>query len=112
VLGRRGDLRGAETQYRAALGRQPNNADALVGLARVLTRQGRGAEAEAALARAETAGDNRGGARIRADGLHQQPAGVTAPATKEALLRAASAAAPGDPWTRLDLARALAAAGK
>ena len=112
VLGRRGDTAGAETQYRAALARQPNNADALVGLAQVLNRQGRSTEAEAMLDREQNAGNNRVVGRIRADGLRQQAAAANDTATKEALLRAASAADPSDPWTRLDLARVLVAAGK
>ena len=112
VLTRRGDLTGAEAAYRAALSRQPNNADALVGLAQVMNRQGRGTEAEALLDQAQSAGDSRVVGRIRADGLRQQATATTDLAAKEALLRAASAANPSDPWTRLDLARVLVAAGK
>jgi cellulose synthase operon protein C len=112
VLSRRGDLAGAEAQYRAVLARQPNNADALVGLAQVLGKQGRSAEAEALLDRAQSAGDNRAVGRIRADALRQQAAAAQDPAVKEALLRAAVGADPNDPWTRLDLARTLAATGK
>ena len=62
---RGGDLPGAEASYRAALERQPGNADLLVGLAQVLTRQGRDAEAEAVLARAEGAGNRSAVARLR-----------------------------------------------
>ena len=112
VLSRRGDLAGAETQYRAALARQPNNADALVGMAQVLNRQGQGTEAEAMLDRAQRAGNGRAVGRIRADALRQQAAAVTDPEAKQALLRAAVNADPGDPWTRLDLARSLLATGK
>jgi tetratricopeptide (TPR) repeat protein len=112
VLSRRGDLPGAETQYRAALARQPNNADALVGMAQVLNRQGRGTEAEAMLDRAQSAGNGRAVGRIRADALRQQAATITDPGAKEALLQAAVNADPGDPWTRLDLARSLLATGK
>jgi cellulose synthase operon protein C len=112
VLSRRGDLPGAETQYRAALARQPNNADALVGMAQVLNRQGRSTDAEAMLDRAQSAGNGRAVGRIRADALRQQAAAITDPGAKEALLRAAANADPGDPWTRLDLARSLLATGK
>ena len=112
VLSRRGDLAGADAQYRAVLARQPNNADALVGLAQVLGRQGRTAEAEALLDRAQSAGNARVVGRIRADALRQQAAAISDPAAKEALLRAAVAADPTDPWTRLDLARALSANGR
>jgi Tfp pilus assembly protein PilF len=112
VLRRRGDAAGAEAQYRAALARQPHNVDALVGLAQALSQQGRSTEAEAVLDRAQNAGDNRVVERIRADGLRQQAAATTDLVTKEALLRAASTADPGNPWTRLDLARVLVAAGR
>jgi cellulose synthase operon protein C len=112
VLGRRGDLPGAETQYRAVLTRQPSNADAMVGLAQVLNRQGRGTEAETLLDHAQNAGNNRVVGQIRRDGLRQQATLTADPVSKEALLRAASAADPSDPWTRLDLARALSATGK
>jgi Tfp pilus assembly protein PilF len=109
---RPGRLAGAETQYRAALARQPSNADALVGLAQILNRQGRSTEAEALLDRAQSAGNSRAVERLRGDGLRQQAAGTADPVAREALLRAASAANPSDPWTRLDLARALGAGGK
>ena len=112
VLSRRDDLSGAETQYRAVLAHRPNNADALVSLAQVLNRQGRGGEAEAMMDRAQNAGDTKVVGRIRADGLRQQAAATSDPAAKEALLRAASAAEPGNPWIRLDLARALVASSK
>ena len=112
VLTRRGDLAAAETEYRAALARQPNNADALAGIAQVLSREGRGTEAEAMLERAQATGNGRAVGRIRADALRQQATTVTDPAAREALLRAAVNADPTDPWTRLDLARALVAQGR
>ena len=112
VLGRRGDLAGAEAQYRAVLARQPKNADALVGLAQVLGKQGRSTEAEALLEQAQSAGDSRVVGRIRTDALRQQAAATKDPIAKEALLRAAAAADPTDPWPRLELARALLAAGR
>ena len=112
VLARTGDLPGAEANYRAALARQSANADLLVGLAQVLTRQGRDAEADALLARAEGAGNRVAVARLRADSLRRRAAAVTDPMAKVALLRAAVAADPSDPWIRLDLARTLRAGGQ
>ena len=83
-----------------------------MGLAQVLGKQGHSAEAEALLNRAQSAGDSRAVGRIRSDALRQQAAATKDPIAKEALLRAAAAAVPTDPWTRLDLARTLMAAGK
>jgi thioredoxin-like negative regulator of GroEL len=94
------------------LARQPKNADALVGLAQVLGKQGRGTEAEALLDQAQSAGDSRAVGRIRTDALRQQAAATKDPIAKEALLRAAAAADPTDPWPRLELARALLSAGR
>ena len=111
ALRQRGDLPGAEQQYRAVLAQQPNNADAMVALAETLEKLGRGTEAEALLDRAERAGNTRAVGRIRANTLREQAATISNPATKEALLRAAVAAQPNDPWTRLDLARVLSVNG-
>jgi tetratricopeptide (TPR) repeat protein len=112
VLSRHGDLAGAEVQYRAVIARQPTNTGALVGLAQVLGRAGREGEADALLERAQSLGNGRVAMRIRGDALRQQASATKDPVAKEALLRAAVAANPGDPWTRLDLARALSATGR
>ena len=112
VLGRRGNLAAAETQYRAVLARLPNNADALVGMAQMLNREGQSGEAETLLARAQSVGNERVVGRIKAAALRQQAATTANPEAKAALLRAAVSADPTDPWTRLDLARAMVAAGK
>jgi len=69
VQARRGDWAGAESSYRAVLQRQPNNTDALVGLAGVLSKQGRGAEASEILAQAEANGGSRAVGRLQAEQL-------------------------------------------
>jgi thioredoxin-like negative regulator of GroEL len=109
---RSGDLSGAETSYRAVLARQPDNAVALIGLAGVLTKRGREAEAQTLLAKAEATGHGQSAGQARAQQLRQQAEQTTDPQAAIGLLRAAMAAAPSDPWVRLDLARALAKQGQ
>ena len=109
---RSGDLAGAETSFRAVLARQPNNGGALIGLAGVLTRRGHDAEAQTLLARAGADRQRPGGRhRRKAEQLRLQAQQTGDPDAAIALLRAASDAAPADPWIRLDLARALAKQG-
>jgi predicted Zn-dependent protease len=109
---RGGNLPGAETTYRSVLAQQPNNTNALVGLAQLLMKQGRSAEAEPLMARAQAAGDSRAAARIRAEALRQQATSVAEPAARVPLLRSAVTLEPQDPWLRLDYARALEASGR
>ncbi len=111
---RSGRLEEAEATFRAALGRAPNNAQALVGLADVLTRQGRRQEASELLDRAQAAagGSTRQVGQARAVLLRAQAAAAADPATRLGLYRAAAAADPSNPWLRLDLARALAKSGQ
>jgi predicted Zn-dependent protease len=109
---RGGDLAGAEASYRAVLARQPDNAAALIGLANVLTKRGRDSEAQALLAKAEATGHGQAAGQARAQQLRQQAEQTTDPQAAIGLLRAAMAAAPSDPWVRLDLARALARQGQ
>ena len=105
---RQGRLDEAEATYRAALGRSPNNGQLLVGLAGVLSRQGRGREASDALDRVQAVGgSSRLVGQARALQLREQANAVTDPATRVGLYRAAVAADPDSPWLRLDLARAL-----
>lgn len=112
VQTRRGDLAGAEASYRAVLARQPGNVAAMVALAGVLQRRGKSAEAQTLLARAEASGGGRLAGQARASQLRLQAEQTNDPAARIALLQAASAAAPQDPWTKFDLARALRANGQ
>ncbi|HYZ47678.1 MAG TPA: tetratricopeptide repeat protein, partial [Sphingomonas sp.] len=112
VAQRRGDLPAAEAAYRAVLSARPGDADAMVGLAEVLRKRGHEDEANTLLERAQAAGKTSVAGRMRADALRQQAAQAQSAAEKVPLLRAAVAAAPGDPWISLDLARALTAAGR
>ncbi|MBR0653411.1 tetratricopeptide repeat protein [Roseomonas terrae] len=110
---RRNDAATAEERFRAALARRPNFQPAMAGLERALRQQGRTAEAEA-LARqlrvaspGSGAGGGGAGSRLRAEAARAPDA-----AAASALLRAALAEAPNDPWIRLDLARSLARQGQ
>jgi predicted Zn-dependent protease len=110
---RSGRLQDAEATYRVALGRSPNNAQVLLGLAGVLSREGRGQDAAPLLDRAQAAGgDTRGFGQARAQQLREQANAATDPATRLGLYRAAVAADPASPWVRLDLARALLKLGQ
>ena len=107
---RRNDPAGAEQRYRAALGRRPNLAPALAGLYDALQQQGRFAEAEQLAERRGAAFAASAGAQ-RAEALRGEANRAADPQTALALLRAAQAADPDNPWIRLDLARALARQG-
>jgi tetratricopeptide (TPR) repeat protein len=109
-----GQLDAATASLNQVLRLQPGNGDALQALAAVQTRQGKSEEAAATNARLEalyartnnrTALDaiNQG----KAAPLRQQAAAAKDPAEKLALLRRAFVIDPGDPWLRLDLARAM-----
>jgi tetratricopeptide (TPR) repeat protein len=110
---RRNEPAAAEERYRAALARRPNFQPAMAGLERALRQQNRTAEAEdlarrlRAAAPAGAGGSGGAGARLRAEAARAPDA-----AAASALLRAALAEAPNDPWIRLDLARALARQGQ
>lgn len=102
----------ATQSYRQALAIQPHNANALAGLGRLLVQAGRFTEAEALFAQA---GSNAGAAdiaRMRAEAYRAQAGNATDLTQRTALLRDAVAAAPADPWIRLELARLLLSQGK
>jgi tetratricopeptide (TPR) repeat protein len=110
---RRNDAPAAEQRFRTALARRPGFQPAMQGLERALRQQGRTAEADALARQIRVASPATGGggvssnaARLRAEAARAPDAGTAA-----ALLRAALADAPNDPWIRLDLARALARQG-
>ena len=104
---RRGDPVAAEQHYRAALSRRPGLPTARAGLYDSLQQLGRFAEAEQLLQRL-------GGGPLaavgsqRAEALRAEAGRTDDPEAALDLLRAAVAATPADPWTRLDAARLLA----
>lgn len=108
IQGRAGRLAEAEASFRASLGGQPGNTAALVGLAGVLAKQGRDGEADELFARAESTGRDRGAiGRVRAEQLRLRAAQAADPVAQTGLYRAAVVSDPGNPWLRLELARAL-----
>lgn len=99
----------AEQSYRSALSRNPRYTPALLGLAGVLSQQGRRDEALGYLEQAEALGGGNRNlvAQARAQQLREQAAAISDPATQAGLYRSAVAADPSNPWIRLDYARAL-----
>ena len=105
---RAGHLAEAEAQYRAVLRGSPHNVQAMGGLAGVLAREGNQPDADALYAQVAKLP---GGASVgggRAEALRKQAQQMTDPVAQIGMYRAAVAAAPNDPWIRLELARALA----
>ncbi|MBP0494641.1 cellulose biosynthesis protein BcsC [Roseomonas indoligenes] len=112
---RRGDPQGAEQRFRAALGRRPGFQPAQQGLNAALRAQGRAPAfatprpAAPAAPRAPAAPQT---ATAEGNSYRAEAARVSDPAAAAAILRNAVAASPEDPWTRLDLARALRRQGR
>ena len=107
-----GDLSGAANAYRAVLAGNPNNGPALVGLGTILARQGDQTDAQTYFQKAEANGQGALVQGAQAQGLRSEAQAATDPMVALSLYRAAVAAAPQDPWARLDLARALRGAGQ
>ncbi|CAH2602375.1 Cellulose synthase operon protein C [Rhodovastum atsumiense] len=116
---RAGRLAEAEENLRRAVQMAPGNADAVLGLADALARQGRGQEADALYAQAQelfTRSGNRTGLqalrRSRAERLRVQATKLDDADARIALLRSGLALDPGHAWLRLDLARDLLKQGQ
>jgi cellulose synthase operon protein C len=110
---KRGDAAEAEQHFRAALARRPGFATATAGLNQALRAQGHLAEAPTPSSRArapETGAGSSGNAA--ADQLRAEASRAGDLTSQAALLSSAMAAAPDDPWIRVDLARALRGLGR
>jgi len=110
---RRGDAPGAEARFRTALARRPGFPTAQAGLNAALRAQNRAGEVAVSQPSAPSA--VAGGtppAPAAATAFRNEAARMADPAAAAALLRNAVAAAPNDPWIRLDLARALRRQGR
>ncbi len=78
----------------------------------MLQREGKQAEADQLYAQAGSTGNRALAGRARADALRQRAEAVADPVAQAGLYRAALAEDPGNPWLRLDLARALVKQGR
>lgn len=107
----------AERLYREALALEPGNTIALEGLATLLLRAGRDAEAAAVMEKLDPARRREIAAAVdavRAERLKEEAARLKGQGREReaiAALEEAAAIDRADPWLRLDLARAYAAGG-
>jgi Tfp pilus assembly protein PilF len=115
---RRNDPAAAELRFRSALARRPGYPPAQAGLNTALRAQNRAPEARVAERPSGEPRDTPGfaggtpPASAAAVAFRSDAARAADPAAASALLRNAMAAAPDDPWIRLDLARALRRQGR
>jgi Tfp pilus assembly protein PilF len=122
---RQGDPLAAEARFRAALARRPGFPPAQAGLNAALRAQNRAPEPQRAAPAEPRAPREPGEPRFAgpaeggtpplppgAAGFRNEASRVADPAAASALLRNAMAAAPDDPWIRLDLARLLRRQGR
>ena len=107
IQARAGRFGEAEQSFNTVLRSQPRNVAALGGLANVLSREGKTADADRIFGQAQALGGGNALGQNRAQQLRQQAQSVADPATRTGLFRAAVAADPSNPWLRLELARAL-----
>lgn len=116
ALRRQGKAAQAETVYRQILAANPGQAEAQQGLVQALLDQNRIAEAEALTAQSPAlqlgaSGQNAARGRVEHERAKQLWTSGNLSAANGAF-ESALAAAPADPWVRLDFARFLAAQGE
>ncbi len=116
ALRRQGKAAEAESAYRAVLAAAPNQAEAQQGLVQVLLDQGRTAEADAVAAASPALQPDASGQNVLRGRIdHERASQLWANGDlsgANAAFESALAAAPSDPWVRLDFARFLAGQGE
>ena len=108
---RQGNLDQAAKAWRAVLKHDPGNGQALAGLGQILLQKGDAQGAEKLFEQAEASGHGALVANAQAEFLRARGAAAKSPTVALVFYRAAVAAAPDDPWARLDFARKLQATG-
>jgi putative thioredoxin len=109
-LEEQGKTQGAESLYRAALSQDPNQPQALLGLARILSGRGEEADALSLLARVPVNSTEYAAAQQLSAQLRFKQTGVSA--GDEQQYREKLAANPNDVEARFDLSQVLAALGR